>query len=59
MANSSLDTKLARAEVHKERGVPLVYHSDCYSADTPYYIQDPMAAKGEKDNGLVCVPYSL
>ncbi|RXK37205.1 hypothetical protein M231_05495 [Tremella mesenterica] len=59
MANSTLDTKLARAEVHKERGVPLLYHSDTYATDTPYWIQDPLVVKGEEDKGLLSIPYSL
>ncbi|KAK4689463.1 allantoinase, partial [Tremellales sp. Uapishka_1] len=59
MANSTMDTKLARAEVHRDRGVPLVYSSDAYAADTPYYTQDPLVVRGEEDHGLLLVPYSL
>jgi peptidoglycan/xylan/chitin deacetylase (PgdA/CDA1 family) len=59
MASSTLDTKLARAEVHKEMGVPIMYHSDTYATDTPYYIKDPLTVYGEEDKGLLSIPYSL
>ena len=52
--------KLARAIVHKERGVPLVYCSDTYKGDEPYWVEDPVAAvDGSKDEGMLMVPYSL
>ncbi|KAK5708148.1 hypothetical protein LTR97_000688 [Elasticomyces elasticus] len=53
-------TKRARAEVHRERGVPLLYCSDTYSSDTPYWVQDPYAAvHGGPDEGMLMIPYSL
>ncbi|KAK5726870.1 hypothetical protein LTR15_002760 [Elasticomyces elasticus] len=53
-------TKRARAEVHRERGVPLFYCSDTYSSDTPYWVQDPYAAvHGGPDEGMLMIPYSL
>jgi hypothetical protein len=55
-----LSTKRARAEVHRERGVPLLYCSDTYGADTPYWVKDPYAAvHGGEDQGMLMVPYSL
>ncbi|OXB38058.1 hypothetical protein LQV05_005949 [Cryptococcus neoformans] len=52
--------KLARAEVHRERGVPLLYSSDTYSGDEPYWSPDPYAAvHGGKDEGMLMIPYSL
>ncbi|GFZ48909.1 hypothetical protein JCM24511_06658 [Saitozyma sp. JCM 24511] len=54
-----LQKATGRTDVHKERGVPLLYSSDAYAADTPYYIQDPLVVKGEEDHGMLCVPYSL
>ena len=53
-------TKLVRAEVHRERNVPLLYCSDTYGADTPYWVQDPYAAvHGGEDKGMLMIPYSL
>ncbi|KAK5687161.1 hypothetical protein LTS10_001299 [Elasticomyces elasticus] len=47
-------TKMARSEVHRERGVPLLYCSDTYSSDTPYWVQDPYAAvHGGPDEGML------
>ena len=55
-----LATKLARAEVHRERGVPLLYCSDTYAADVPYWVRDPYAAvHGGEDRGMLMIPYSL
>jgi peptidoglycan/xylan/chitin deacetylase (PgdA/CDA1 family) len=48
-----------RARVHKERGVPLLYCSDAYADDLPYYVTSPLALDGEKDEGLLMIPYSL
>lgn len=40
--------------------MPLVYSSDTYADDLPYYVQDPYAAvHGVEDKGLLMVPYSL
>lgn len=53
-------TKLARAEVHRDRGVPLLYCSDTYAADVPYWVKDPIAAvNGGDDKGMLMIPYSL
>lgn len=55
-----LSTKLARAEVHRERNVPLLYCSDTYASDVPYWVQDPYAAvHGGEDKGMLMIPYSL
>lgn len=48
-----------RARVHKERGVPLLYCSDAYADDLPYYVTSPLALDGDKDEGLLMIPYSL
>jgi hypothetical protein len=48
------------AQVHKERGVPLVYSSDTYASDSPYWVPDPYAAvHGGEDKGMLMIPYSL
>jgi hypothetical protein len=47
-------------QVHKERGIPLLYCSDTYAGDVPYYIPNPLAeVYGEKDDGMLMIPYSL
>ena len=57
---SSTYCKGADGQVHRERKVPLLYCSDTYGADLPYYVQDPYAAvhSGE-DKGMLMIPYSL
>lgn len=45
--------------VHKELGVPLLYSSDTYASDVPYYVPSPLALDGEPDEGLLMIPYSL
>ncbi|WVQ83403.1 hypothetical protein IAT38_005544 [Cryptococcus sp. DSM 104549] len=60
LGNGSARQKLVRSQVHKDRGVPLLYCSDTYAADTPYWIADPDAvANGGEDNGMLMIPYSL
>ncbi|EIW66227.1 hypothetical protein M231_02991 [Tremella mesenterica] len=60
IGGGSVRQKLVRAEVHKERGVPLVYNSDSFGSDLPYYIPDPYSKiHGGKDEGMLMIPYSL
>ncbi|KAL8279216.1 hypothetical protein RQP46_008472 [Phenoliferia psychrophenolica] len=51
--------KHIRAKIHKELGVPLLYCSDTYADDLPYYVKSPLALDGDKDEGLLMIPYSL
>lgn len=52
--------KRADGQIHREREVPLLYCSDTYGADLPYYVQDPYAAvHGGEDKGMLMIPYSL
>ncbi|EIM88713.1 carbohydrate esterase family 4 protein [Stereum hirsutum FP-91666 SS1] len=44
------------ARVFKEENIPLLYYSDYYGDDLPYWIPYP---GGEKDQGLLIVPYAL
>lgn len=45
-------------EVYKEMGIPLVWMSDSYADEVPYWIDIP-AEKEEKDpKGLLLIPYS-
>jgi peptidoglycan/xylan/chitin deacetylase (PgdA/CDA1 family) len=52
--------RLIVEQVHKDRGVPLLYCSDTYASDIPYYIPNPLAeVYGGKDDGMLMIPYSL
>ncbi|GAA6014799.1 hypothetical protein JCM10207_002185 [Rhodosporidiobolus poonsookiae] len=44
---------------NKERGIPLLYSSDSYSDDLPYWVVSPLAEEGYEDEGLLIVPSSL
>ncbi|KIK53041.1 carbohydrate esterase family 4 protein [Collybiopsis luxurians FD-317 M1] len=44
------------AQVFKSEGAPLLWYSDDYSDDLPYWIPYP---GGKKEEGLLIVPYSL
>jgi peptidoglycan/xylan/chitin deacetylase (PgdA/CDA1 family) len=45
-------------EVYKEMGVPLLWDSDSYADDLPYWVDVP-AEKGEgKPAGMLMIPYS-
>ncbi|KAM0747464.1 glycoside hydrolase/deacetylase [Meredithblackwellia eburnea MCA 4105] len=57
----SLAHKHIRAKVHKEKGIPLLYCSDTYTGDLPYYISNPLFVDGseKKDEGLLMIPYNL
>lgn len=45
-------------EVYKEMGVPLLWDSDSYADDLPYWVDVP-AEKNEKDpKGMLMIPYS-
>ncbi|WWD16904.1 hypothetical protein CI109_101336 [Kwoniella shandongensis] len=60
LGNGSERQKLVRSLVHKERGIPLLYCSDTYASDTPYWIPDASAeVYGGKDEGMLMIPYSL
>ena len=54
-----LSHKSSRAKVHREEQTPLLYCSDCYNADLPYWIPSPLTLDGEKDEGMLMIPYSL
>ncbi|GAA5908621.1 hypothetical protein JCM6882_003695 [Rhodosporidiobolus microsporus] len=55
----SLYNKHILERVHREKGVPLLYTSDTYADDVPYYTESPFALDGEEDKGLLNIPYSL
>lgn len=45
--------------MHREKGVPLLYTSDTYADDVPYYTESPLALDGEEDKGLLNIPCVL
>ncbi|GAA5860427.1 hypothetical protein JCM8547_000301 [Rhodosporidiobolus lusitaniae] len=55
----SLYNKHIIHKVHREKGVPLLYTSDTYADDVPYYTESPATLDGEADDGLLNIPYSL
>lgn len=54
-----LSHKTSRAKIHKEEKTPLLYCSDCYNADLPYWDPSPLTIDGEKDEGMLMIPYTL
>ncbi|KDQ57990.1 carbohydrate esterase family 4 protein [Jaapia argillacea MUCL 33604] len=51
----SSKTRALIAQVHKEMDLPLLWQSDSYSDDLPYWIPYP---GGRKSEGLLMIPYS-
>ncbi|EEB91958.1 hypothetical protein MPER_09604, partial [Moniliophthora perniciosa FA553] len=47
------------AREHHKRGLPLLYSSDSFADELPFWVESPLASEGEKDEGLLIVPYSL
>ncbi|KAK0469051.1 uncharacterized protein EV420DRAFT_5915 [Desarmillaria tabescens] len=47
------------AREHFKRGLPLLYSSDTYADDLPYWVESPLASEGIEDEGLLMIPYSL
>lgn len=45
-------------EVYKEHGIPLVWESDSYCDDLPYWSDVPAEAGSEKPEGMLMVPYT-
>lgn len=54
-----LSQKSSRAKIHREENTPLLYCSDCYNADLPYWDPSPLTLDGEKDEGMLMIPYTL
>lgn len=44
------------AQTFEEEGIPLLWYSDSYSDDLPYWIPYP---GGNKDKGLLIIPYTM
>ncbi|KAM0746464.1 glycoside hydrolase/deacetylase [Meredithblackwellia eburnea MCA 4105] len=55
----TLYNKYIIAKVHRDRGIPLLYTSDSYADDIPYYTEHPFTLDGEDDSGLLNIPYTV
>ncbi|GAA5823418.1 hypothetical protein JCM11251_000627 [Rhodosporidiobolus azoricus] len=44
------------ARANKEKGIPLLYSSDSFSDDLPYWCVSPLAEEGYEDEGLLVIP---
>ncbi len=53
----TINTKRLVQEVFNEMNIPLLYNSDAYNDDLPYWIESP-ARKGGQDEGMLIVPYT-
>lgn len=53
----SLSTLDVLEKVHKEKNFPLLYSSDTYGDDLPYWV--PRPNKEGVGNGLLMIPYTL
>lgn len=45
-------------EVYKEMGIPLLWDSDSYADDLPYWVDVPAEKNEEKPEGMLMIPYS-
>ena len=45
-------------DVYKEMGVPLLWDSDSYADDLPYWVDVPSEKNEEKPQGMLMIPYS-
>ncbi|KAK7453521.1 hypothetical protein VKT23_011801 [Stygiomarasmius scandens] len=55
-SKANVDSRALIAQVFREEGIPLLWYSDDYSDDLPYWIPYPGAPKEE---GLLIIPYTL
>ncbi|KAF9255234.1 glycoside hydrolase/deacetylase [Marasmius fiardii PR-910] len=47
------------ASEHRERHLPLLYSSDSFADELPFWVENPLAREGVNDDGLLIIPYSL
>lgn len=45
-------------DVYKEMGIPLLWMSDSYADDVPYWVDVPAEKGVEKPEGMLMIPYS-
>ncbi|KAK7025459.1 hypothetical protein VNI00_015987 [Paramarasmius palmivorus] len=55
----SSQAKRLIAREHHKRGLPLLYSSDSFADELPFWVESPLVDEGEKDDGLLIIPYSL
>jgi peptidoglycan/xylan/chitin deacetylase (PgdA/CDA1 family) len=55
LGRPSVSSKGLIAQVHKERELELLYNSDAYADDLPWWVPHPL----EKSKGLLIIPHSL
>lgn len=54
----SLQSRFLVWQVFREMGYPLVWHSDTYADDVPYWVDVPEEKKDPNAKGLLMVPYT-
>lgn len=54
----SCHTRALIHEVHREENIPLLYSSDVFNDDIPYWIDVPAEKHSENPRGLLMMPYS-
>ncbi len=45
-------------EAYREMGIPLLWQSDTYEDDVPYWVDVPGEKDSDKPEGLLQIPYS-
>jgi peptidoglycan/xylan/chitin deacetylase (PgdA/CDA1 family) len=45
-------------DVYKEMGIPLLWESDSYADDVPYWVDVPAEADSPNPEGMLMIPYS-
>jgi peptidoglycan/xylan/chitin deacetylase (PgdA/CDA1 family) len=45
-------------DVYKEMGIPLLWDSDSYADDLPYWVDVPAERNEKKPEGMLMIPYS-
>lgn len=54
LCSQRLNTLALLEKAHKARGIPLLYSSDTYADDLPWWTASPT---GTKEEGLLMIPY--
>lgn len=44
-------------EVYEEKGIPLLYESDTYSDDIPFWVDVPAEKHSTNPKGMLMIPY--
>jgi peptidoglycan/xylan/chitin deacetylase (PgdA/CDA1 family) len=46
-------------DVYREMGLPLLWNSDCYDDDVPYWVDVPVEKDSSNPEGMLMIPYSF